>query len=85
MARLSIGALDLEPSLWRQKSGNLAALSWDSETEEELKAAAALGYAAHVTQALACYLNVPLKYPLRAANSRSAVQERQSPIQLLTE
>lgn len=49
-----------------------------------MKAAAALGYAAHVTQALATYLSVPLKYPLKPANSRSAVLERPQPARLLS-
>ena len=37
-------------------------------------------YAAHVTHHLAEYLGVPLKYPIRPANSRSAVLEEQPPV-----
>ena len=45
----------------------------------------ALGYAAHVTHHLAGYLDVPLKYPIRPANSRSAVKDHQLPVCLLSQ
>ena len=85
IARLAIGALDLEPTIGRQRSENLAALGRESEKDEEVRLAVALGYAAHVTHHLAGYLDVPLKYPIRPANSRSAVQDHQLPVCLLSQ
>jgi hypothetical protein len=46
---------------------------WGMDTAEAERAAAALGYVARVAERLAAVLDVPLRYPLRFANSRSAV------------
>jgi len=80
VARLAIGSLSLEPYIERQRSDNLASLGRQSEKERDMRLAAALGYAAHVTHHLADYLGVPLRYPLRPANSRSAVLEGQAAV-----
>lgn len=55
-------------------------LGQQSEKEKEARLAAALGYAAHVTHHLAVYLGVPLKYPIRPANSHSAMIGEADPI-----
>ena len=73
MARLAIGSLSLEPYLARQSSEALPVLGQQSDREKEIKLAAALGYAAHVTHHLAAYLGVPLKYPIKPSNSHSVV------------
>jgi len=85
VARLAIGTLSLEPYIERQKSDNLASLGRQSDKEKDMRLAAALGYAAHVTHHLAGYLGVPLKYPIKPANSRSAVVEGQAPVSSMTE
>lgn len=40
------------------------------------RSAAVLGYAAHAVLLIACYLDVPLRYPLRFGGSRSYVSDR---------
>lgn len=73
IARLAIGSLSLEPYLDRQHSDNLPVIGQQSDKEKEIKLAAALGYAAHVTFHLAQFLGVPLRYPIRPSNSRSVI------------
>lgn len=73
IARLAIGSLSLEPYLDRQNSDTLHVIGQQSDKEKDIKLAAALGYAAHVTYHLAQYLGVPLKYPIKPSNSHSTV------------
>ena len=80
IARLAIGSLTLEPYLARQNSDNLPVLGQQSNKDKEIKLAAALGYAAHVTHNLAGYLGVPLKYPIQPANSHSIIISTPDPI-----
>lgn len=44
--------------------------------KELQRSAAVLGYAAHAVLLIACYLDVPLRYPLRFGGSRSYVSDR---------
>ncbi len=80
VARLAIGSLSLEPYLERQNSDNLHVIGQQSDKEKEIKLAAALGYAAHVTHHLAQYLGVPLKYPIKPSNSHSVIMTAAQPI-----
>ena len=57
-----LAAWELEPDLAKK------ILDTDAEM-----AAAAVGYATRLTQRLAALLDVPLRYPLRFANSRSSI------------
>ena len=68
VSQLTIGGLDLEPDLARKIL----------DTDAEL-AAAAVGYATRLTQRLATLLDVPLRYPLRFANSRSSILSHAAP------
>ena len=68
VSQLAIGGLDLEPDLAKKIL----------DTDAEL-AAAAVGYATRLTQRLAALLDVPLRYPLRFANSRSTIYSHAPP------
>ena len=80
IARLAIGSLSLEPYLDRQNSDTLHVIGQQSDKEKDLKLAAALGYAAHVTHYLAQYLGVPLKYPIKPSNSHSVITTAAQPL-----
>ncbi len=67
-SQLAIGGLELEPDLAKKIL----------DTDAEL-AAAAVGYATRLTQRLAAMLDVPLRYPLRFANSRSSIYSHAPP------
>jgi hypothetical protein len=71
VARLAVGGLELEPDLARRAADPDG--GWRVGHVEAERAAAALGYVARLTQRLAHLLDVPLRYPLRFANSRSSV------------
>lgn len=71
--RLQICGLELRPDL--AKRGIQGCLGWDGDSDEEQRIAAALGYVALVTERLAGYLDVPLRFPLRIRASRSAVMD----------
>ncbi len=66
-----MGGLELEPDLARRAADPDG--GWRVGHAEAERAAAALGYVARLTQRLAHLLDVPLRYPLRFANSRSSV------------
>ena len=68
VSQLAIGGLDLEPDLAKKIL----------DTDAEL-AAAAVGYATRLTQRLGALLDVPLRYPLRFANSRSTIYSHAPP------
>ncbi|GBF94205.1 hypothetical protein Rsub_06475 [Raphidocelis subcapitata] len=70
-ARLQICGLELGLDLARRSLAG--SLGWDGESDEEQRVAAALGYVAAVTERLAWYLGVPLRFPLVPRGSRSAV------------
>eukprot|EP00884_Botryococcus_braunii_P018061 jgi/Botrbrau1/4939/Bobra.0122s0021.1 len=73
VAVLCIGGLELEPMLWRK--GAEGVLGGEADPGEARRAAAALGYIAHCLVALEQYLDVPLRYPIRAAGSHSVVMD----------
>ena len=68
VSQLSVGGLELEPDLAKKIL----------DTDAELSAAA-IGYAVRLTQRLAAILDVPLRYPLRFANSRSTIYSHAPP------
>ncbi len=70
VARLTICGLELEPDLAKRA---LDGDGWGLGAAEAERAAAALGYMARLAERLAALLDVPLRYPLRFANSRSSV------------
>jgi hypothetical protein len=71
--RLQICGLELRPDLARRALEG--SVGWGGDADEEERAAAALGYVAAATDALAAYLGVPLRFPLRPRASRSAVRD----------
>ncbi|BDA44341.1 hypothetical protein COCOBI_05-5250 [Coccomyxa sp. Obi] len=71
VARLAVGGLELEPDVVRRAADPDG--GWRVGGPEAERAAAALGYVARLVQRLASLLDVPLRYPLRFANSRSSV------------
>ena len=68
VSQLAIVGLDLEPDLAKKIM----------DTDAEM-AAAAIGYAARLTQRLAALLDVPLRYPLHFVNSRSSIYSHAPP------
>ncbi|KAK9803272.1 hypothetical protein WJX72_004606 [[Myrmecia] bisecta] len=77
VAKLSIGGLALDALVVRR--GLEGTLGWEGDRQEEIKVAAALGYVAAATARLADYLDVPLRYPIHAANSRSTILDHAPP------
>ncbi|KAK9809465.1 hypothetical protein WJX73_000217 [Symbiochloris irregularis] len=78
-AMLSIGGLYLSPQLYQARGDDDTANPLDNDPEQIRKTASALGYVAHILALLGPYLDVPLRYPLKAAASQSAVLDAAAP------
>lgn len=76
---LAIGGLYLPPALYRDRPNEDVPNPLDSDPEQTRRTASALGYVAHVTALLGLYLDIPLRYPVRAAESKSAVLDAAAP------
>lgn len=73
-----VGGLELEPDLAR-RAADPDGGGWRAGGAAAERAAAALGYVARLVQRLAALLDVPLRYPLRFANSRSSILSHPPP------
>jgi len=74
--RMTVGGITLTPAVWKH-AFDPEGYEWDPA--EDKAAAVALGYVAHLVDKLACYLGVPLRYPIQTRGSTSAVLDKYPP------
>lgn len=69
--RLLVCGLELHPNLARR--GLEGTMGWGGDYDEEQRVAAALGYVAHIVDRLAAFLDIPLRFPVVPAVSKSTI------------